>query len=51
MEAKKVYEKPMLRKVRLEVKNSVLATCHTSTSISAKTADFPCNVVTCFTYS
>lgn len=27
---KKVYEKPMLRKVSLEVKTSVLAVCHTS---------------------
>jgi len=27
---KRAYEKPSLRKVRLEVKTSVLATCHNS---------------------
>ena len=31
MEKKQVYEKPLLRKVRLEAKTSVLATCNTST--------------------
>jgi hypothetical protein len=31
LEKKQVYEKPLLRKVRLEAKTSVLATCNTST--------------------
>jgi hypothetical protein len=31
LENKQAYEKPLLRKVRLEVRTSVLATCNTST--------------------
>ncbi len=31
-EKKKVYEKPALRKVRLEVRNAVLASCFSSSS-------------------
>ena len=30
MEKKQAYERPVLRKVRLEVRTSVLATCHLS---------------------
>jgi hypothetical protein len=31
MDEKRVYEKPALRRVRLDVKTAVLATCHSST--------------------
>mgnify|MGYP003574257795 CR=1 FL=1 len=39
MKKKRAYEKPVLRKVKLEVKTSVLAVCNTSTS----TTFAPCN--------
>ena len=39
MEKKRVYERPALRKVRLEVKASVLATCHTSLTLTAQTVE------------
>lgn len=47
MKDKKVYVKPALRKVRLEVKHSVLSTCHTS---NATTAQYPqgCVLDACF---
>ena len=41
MKKKRAYEKPVLRKVKLEVKTSVLAVCNTSTS----TTPAPCNQV------
>ncbi len=46
MKEKKVYEKPALRKVRLEVKNSVLSSCHTSTATNSMTPG--CLVQQCF---
>lgn len=42
---KRAYEKPALRKVRLEVKTSVLAVCHTSTVATPNNPS--CQVVTC----
>jgi hypothetical protein len=39
---KKPYEKPLLRKVRLEVRTSVLAVCNTSTNFDPKT-DVACS--------
>lgn len=33
MKKKQVYEKPLLRKVRLEIKTSVLDVCNTSTAV------------------
>jgi hypothetical protein len=33
-EKKQAYEKPVLRKVRLEVKTSVLAACHVSGEVT-----------------
>jgi hypothetical protein len=50
MENKKLYERPVLRKVRLEVKTSVLATCNNSVPGSAKTQAVPCNISSCSTY-
>jgi hypothetical protein len=47
---KKPYEAPTIKKVRLEVKNSVLADCHTSPTMSAATT-FPCSVTGCYTTS
>ena len=38
IEKKQAYEKPALRKVRLEVRTSVLATCH----LSGDFAMYPC---------
>jgi hypothetical protein len=34
MNKKQTYEKPVLRKVRLEVKTSVLASCNVSSSVT-----------------
>jgi hypothetical protein len=47
MEKKRVYEKPALRRVRLDVKTAVLATCNLSTTTDP---DGICVVVkgTCF---
>lgn len=49
MENKQNYEKPVLRKVRLEVKTSVLATCNNS---SGGAAEPDCNlpISSCATY-
>ncbi len=44
MEKKQAYEKPALRKVRLEVKTSVLASCHSSVVTSPQTAPVPCKL-------
>ena len=48
-EKKQVYEKPLLRKVRLEVKTSVLAVCNISNS---QTPTPGCNLPAsaCFNY-
>jgi hypothetical protein len=53
MEKKRTYDKPVLRRVRLEVKTSVLATCHSSTSWDSPRGPFnePCtNFATCHDY-
>jgi len=48
---KQTYQKPMLRRVRLEVKTSVLAVCNMSTVTQPK--DFPlpgsCRLNGCYT--
>jgi hypothetical protein len=36
LEKKRLYERPVLRKVRLVYKSSVLATCNTSTSLQPR---------------
>jgi hypothetical protein len=40
---KKPYEAPIVKKVRLEVRNAVLAICYSSTNSSPKNDPFPCN--------
>ena len=48
---KQAYEKPLLRKVRLEVKTSVLAACHFSTAQQPMDDPIPgagCRVNQCF---
>ena len=54
LENKQAYEKPLLRKVRLEVKTSVLAACNTSAVSTPGTGVAPatlgCKLVTmCYT--
>lgn len=53
MEQKQAYEKPSLRKVRLEVKTSVLAACHTSLISTPNTSYDPngsaCKILQCAT--
>jgi hypothetical protein len=49
LEKKKAYEKPILRKVRLEVKTSVLATCNTTSVSTAKDLPLTCQVTGCYT--
>jgi hypothetical protein len=44
MDEKRVYEKPALRKVRLDVKTAVLATCNSSTISTPEDSGIP---VTC----
>jgi len=39
MEKKQAYEKPVLRKVRLNVKNSVLSSCNVSGTTTPATPD------------
>ena len=49
MQRKPTYEKPVLRKVRLEVKTSVLVDCNTS--VSTTPVDVAgCNVTGCYNY-
>lgn len=36
---KKPYEAPKVKKVKLEVKNAILATCHSSPSMTPATVD------------
>lgn len=50
MEQKQAYEKPSLRKVRLEVKTSVLSTCHNSQTVTPNNQPLggsPCSVSGC----
>ena len=52
MEKKRAYQKPVLRKVRLEVKTSVLSTCHTSQTQQPNGVPDPlknCALNMCFT--
>jgi len=52
LETKQAYEKPLLRKVRLEVKTSVLATCNTSvvsTPMDIPTPGAGCVANMCYT--
>jgi len=49
---KRDYEKPLLRKVRLEIKTSVLTVCNTSivsTPYQAGDPPLTCKVTTCLT--
>ncbi len=50
---KQPYEKPVLRKVKLEVKTSVLAVCNTTTVFTPQTAPgITCSPLTgCYTPS
>jgi hypothetical protein len=48
MENKKEYEKPELRKVRLEVKTSVLAVCNTSTVWQPANGPVSCKIIVCY---
>ena len=48
---KEAYQKPLLRKVQLEVRTSVLAACHTSTQTQPNEGDpLFCWVTECFTH-
>ncbi len=47
MEKKRVYERPALRMVRLDVKTAVLSVCNTSTT-SRPTALYPVSPGTCY---
>lgn len=38
---KKTYEAPKVRKVRLEVRNAVLAICHSSPNLTPRDDPFP----------
>lgn len=40
MEKKQAYEKPVLRKVRLDVKTSVLSACNSSTNATPDATPF-----------
>lgn len=42
---KKPYEAPMVKKVRLEVKESVLAVCHTSQSLDPSYLPGGCQLI------
>ncbi len=44
---KKPYEAPIVKKVRLEVRNAVLAVCHSSPNLSPKVGAIACHVPTC----
>jgi hypothetical protein len=46
---KKVYKAPSVKKVRLVVKNSVLASCHQSPNLDAKSDAIPCVTTGCLT--
>ena len=51
MKKKQAYQKPLLRKVRLEVKTSVLAACHFSTALGPMDDPIPgagCRVNQCY---
>ncbi len=47
---KKIYKAPQVRKVKLEIKNAILAVCHTSSSTMWPGDDgTPCNLApACF---
>ena len=48
---KQVYEKPQLRKVRLDVKASVLAVCHSSLAPAAETPGGCLSIPLCYSNS
>ena len=43
---KTTYEPPIVNKVRLEIKNAVLANCHSSPNITPKSGTIQCSVST-----
>lgn len=47
MEKKRAYERPELRKVRLDVKSSVLGFCHQSNTLQA-VSPTGCTVENCY---
>ena len=49
-EKKQAYERPALRKVRLEVKTSVLVDCNTSVSTTPVEDIAGCNLTGCYNY-
>ena len=46
---KKVYKAPAVKRVRLVIKDSVLAACNQSPNLDAKQDTVPCTVTGCFT--
>lgn len=48
MEDKKEYEPPAIRKVRLEVKTSVLGNCSITPTNLIRVGDRTCHVTNCF---
>jgi hypothetical protein len=53
LEKKQAYDKPLLRKVRLEVKTSVLAACNTSAvstpGVGVAPVTLTCKINNCYT--
>jgi len=45
---KKIYESPVVRKVHLEIKNSLLSVCHSSLVDADDTPPLGCRSVQCF---
>ena len=48
MKGKKAYERPVVRKVRLEVKTSVLGTCNSSPNLIQKIGSMQCTATNCY---
>jgi hypothetical protein len=48
MKTKNAYERPVVRKVRLEVKTSVLGTCNSSPNLIAKSGNIQCLATGCW---
>lgn len=46
---KKLYKAPSVKKVHLVIKDSVLAACHASPNLDAKSDPLACSVTVCFT--
>jgi hypothetical protein len=51
LDKKQLYHKPLLRKVRLEVKTSVLGVCNTTSNLTPKSLPTPttCAINNCYT--